>query len=128
MCPSKPDVQTRLTVDVRAAAQARHFLLGSSCTEHHTAVLESSVLLVSELATNAVRHGAPPVVLRLHCDEVEGLEIRVSDGSARTPVLRPSRPGGRGGRGVVLLDTLSRAWGVAPTPTGKTVWCRLRAA
>ena len=128
VCPSKPDVETRLVVDDRAAAQARHFLLQSSCTEHHTAVLETSMLLVSELATNAVRHGAPPVTVRLHCDEVEGLEIRVSDGSSRAPLLRRPDPGRWGGRGVVLVDTLSQEWGVVPTRTGKVVWCRLRSA
>ena len=125
---STPDTETRPAADDRAAGQARHSLRASSCADHRASVLKASVLLVSELVTDAVRHGVPPVTLALRCDESTGLEIQVSDGSLHRPALQGPSADDLGGRGVVLVDALSEAWGVVPTETGKVVWCRLRAA
>lgn len=97
-----------------------------------TDVLDDVVLCASELATNAVVHGAPPAVLVL-TDATPAIVVEVIDAAplvddfawrARLdadPALPPShRPGGRGLR---IVDHLATAWGVAPRPTGKAVWC-----
>lgn len=125
MCTTTARARRQLPTDLTAPAEARRFLRESGCTEHATSLLESAVLLVSEMVTNAVRHGGPPIVVEVDCDEVS-LQVRVRDGSDVLPVARTPGLSDESGRGMVLLDLLSADWGVEPEPDGKAVWFRLR--
>jgi PAS domain S-box-containing protein len=78
-------------------------------------------LVVSEMVTNAIRHGAPPIQLRLIRDRT--LVCEVSDGSSTAPHLRRARVFDEGGRGLLLIAQLTQSWGTRQTPTGKTIWC-----
>ncbi|MER6563896.1 SpoIIE family protein phosphatase [Streptomyces sp. NPDC001027] len=80
-------------------------------------------LVVSELATNAIRYGRPPVRLRLIHDR--GLLCEVSDGSNTTPHLRRARVSDEGGRGLLLVAQLAEHWGTRHARRGKTVWAEL---
>ncbi|MFJ2767464.1 ATP-binding protein [Streptomyces sp. NPDC087300] len=95
------------------------------------ATLDDTVLLVSELATNAILHG--PVVER----DFEVAVTVLADGSCFIEVSDegPAEPEPRvtdawedeGGRGLRLLDTLADAWGVWRRGShGKTVWALVR--
>ncbi|MBS2962639.1 SpoIIE family protein phosphatase [Actinocrinis puniceicyclus] len=53
------------------------------------------------------------------------LWIEVHDQDVRTPRVRTASANDEGGRGLFLVDQLSRRWGVRPTPTGKAVWFQL---
>ncbi|MEU9977090.1 SpoIIE family protein phosphatase [Streptomyces sp. NPDC051014] len=77
-------------------------------------------LIVSELVTNAVRHGAGPITLRLIRHEV--LVIEVTDASDSVPRLRHARPTDEGGRGLFLVAQLASRRGTRNSPAGKTVW------
>ncbi|GLW68316.1 hypothetical protein Kpho02_06150 [Kitasatospora phosalacinea] len=78
-------------------------------------------LVVSELITNAVRYGRPPIGFRLIRDG--GVLIcEVSDGSSTAPHLRRARTEDEGGRGLLLVAQLCRNWGTRHTPRGKTIW------
>ncbi|MGW7041869.1 SpoIIE family protein phosphatase [Streptomyces avermitilis] len=77
-------------------------------------------LVVSELVTNAIRYGEPPVQLRLIRDR--SLICEVSDGSATSPHLRRAHAYDEGGRGLLLVAQLTRRWGSRQTPPGKTIW------
>lgn len=77
-------------------------------------------LVVSELVTNAIRYGAPPVRLRLIKDRT--LICEVSDGSSTSPHLRRARTTDEGGRGLFLVAQLTQAWGTRYTARGKTIW------
>ncbi|MGW4379947.1 SpoIIE family protein phosphatase [Kitasatospora sp. NPDC004531] len=78
-------------------------------------------LVVSELVTNAVRYGLPPIGLRLIRDGGT-LICEVSDGSSTAPHLRRARTFDEGGRGLMLVAQLCRNWGTRHTPRGKTIW------
>ncbi len=78
-------------------------------------------LVVSELVTNAIRYGEPPIRLRLIRDA--SLICEVSDASNTAPHLRRARAFDEGGRGLLLVAQLTQGWGTRHTTDGKTIWC-----
>ncbi|MGA5207427.1 SpoIIE family protein phosphatase [Streptomyces variegatus] len=78
-------------------------------------------LVVSELVTNAIRYGEPPIRLRLIRDG--SLICEVSDASNTAPHLRRARAFDEGGRGLLLVAQLTQGWGTRHTTNGKTIWC-----
>ena len=85
---------------------------------------ERVVLVASELATNALRHGLPPTRVRLLSDGRE-LVVDVVDHSPDAPVVAGRRPACAGGFGLVLAQRASTAVGWCRTGTGeKHVWAR----
>ncbi|PAZ09536.1 protein phosphatase [Streptomyces sp. SA15] len=77
-------------------------------------------LVASELVTNAIRHAAGPLQLRLLRDRA--LICEVSDGSSTSPRLRRARTEDEGGRGLFLVAQLTDRWGTRYTPNGKIIW------
>lgn len=77
-------------------------------------------LVVSELVTNAIRYGEPPIQLRLIRDRT--LICEVSDGSSTSPHLRRAHAFDEGGRGLLLVAQLTQRWGSRQTGRGKTIW------
>lgn len=101
--------------DARAWTQEQ---LGTWGLEDQDFVTE---LVVSELVTNALRYGRPPVQLRLI--KVGTLICEVSDSSSTSPHLRRARLSDEGGRGLMLVAQLTQQWGTRHTRQGKTIWC-----
>ncbi|MCF3133914.1 ATP-binding protein [Streptomyces olivochromogenes] len=93
--------------------------------------LEDVVLLVSELATNVVRHG--PLLEREFEVAVTALAdgsclVEVSDEGRHEPRLRLVRDGDETGRGLHLVAAVAAAWGVwSRGGHGKTVWALVSA-
>ncbi|MFD7258318.1 SpoIIE family protein phosphatase [Streptomyces sp. NPDC059874] len=79
-------------------------------------------LILSELITNAVRHGRAPVRVRLLHDHT--LTCEVWDGSSTAPHLRYAATTDEGGRGLFLVAQLSEHWGTRYTPEGKVIWAQ----
>jgi two-component sensor histidine kinase len=80
------------------------------------------VLLVSELVTNAVVYGRPPIELRIRRTVVH-VVLEVYDAAPFLPrKLRPT-PEDEHGRGLQLVAHLADRWGTRPTQHGKAVWC-----
>ncbi|MFG2292824.1 SpoIIE family protein phosphatase [Streptomyces sp. NPDC048603] len=77
-------------------------------------------LILSELVTNALRHGTAPVRVRLLYDRT--LTCEVWDGSNTAPHLRYAATTDEGGRGLFLVAQLSERWGTRYTPQGKVIW------
>ncbi|MGW3967141.1 ATP-binding protein [Amycolatopsis sp. NPDC005003] len=83
-----------------------------------------AVIVVGELLENAYVHATGPRQLRLHlAHDPCVLTVAVADTGTGEPRLRV--PGRSGGRGLLLVDELSLAWGVSHHDEGKVVWARL---
>jgi anti-sigma regulatory factor (Ser/Thr protein kinase) len=81
--------------------------------------------VVSELASNAVRHARTAFSVTIRCDR-SGVEIAVHDASPAQPIVRSPGPEALSGRGLRLIAEIAEAWGIEWTPAGKTVWAHLR--
>ncbi|HET8581702.1 MAG TPA: SpoIIE family protein phosphatase [Jatrophihabitans sp.] len=112
-----------MSADETSVAAAREFT-ATTLREWAVAeqVAEDAVLAVSELVTNAVVHGRPPVELRLH-RTAEHVRIEVLDGSAVTPRELDATPEDEHGRGLRIVAALAEQWGSRRTDDGKSVWC-----
>ena len=53
------------------------------------------------------------------------MRVEIDDPSSEVPVVRHPDAADEHGRGVLLVDQLSNAWGVDPRTDGKTVWFEL---
>ncbi|MFP3986505.1 SpoIIE family protein phosphatase [Streptomyces sp. E11-3] len=81
-------------------------------------------LVVSELVTNAIRYGHPPVQLRVLRDTM--LIVEVFDGNSTAPHLRHAQVFDERGRGLMLVAQLTDQWGTRHSHRGKTIWCEQR--
>jgi Stage II sporulation protein E (SpoIIE)/GAF domain/Histidine kinase-like ATPase domain len=86
------------------------------------------------LLENAMLDGAVPL---RHTDRrievairrgVTALWVEVHDQDMRLPRVRTATSSDEGGRGLFLVEQLSRRWGTRTTPTGKAVWFQLNYA
>jgi anti-sigma regulatory factor (Ser/Thr protein kinase) len=109
-----------------AAAAARELTRAAlrGWTVGEAADIDDVVLMVDELVTNAVVHGAGPVRLQLRRTGVS-LVGEVSDAGPALPAAPPDQQAhAESGRGLWLVAMLSADHGVRPEPYGKTVWFR----
>jgi hypothetical protein len=133
-----PQTMSTLLVAVpRAAGDARAFttlVLDAWGLSH---LVETTELLVSELVTNAVKHAGgimdppddlagvigriPPVMLSIsHCG---ALLVQVWDVSGESVIRRAAADDDVDGRGLDLVDALSKKWGCEVLESGgKIVW------
>ncbi|KMS74362.1 MULTISPECIES: ATP-binding protein [Streptomyces] len=87
---------------------------------------ETGTLLISEMVTNAVRHGhSHSVRVVTEQPRPDRLRIAVVDTSRRVPELHIVGPDAIGGRGLLLVDALSDRWGTDLLPWGKRVWAEI---
>ncbi|MEU3413959.1 ATP-binding protein [Streptomyces sp. NPDC006658] len=84
------------------------------------ALVDSVVLAVSELVTNAHVHAHSAAQLILAWDE-ECLHVTVHDASPQLPEQRQPDHTALGGRGLLLVDALADDWEVRRCPRGKDV-------
>ena len=99
---------------------ARELARDTLATWGLTECSETVELLVSELVTNAVRHGAGDIGLRLI--RTGSLLCEVRDDGYDLPNLRGTDLTAENGRGLQLVTALAERWGAQRTPTGKVVW------
>lgn len=114
-----------LPSDLSAAAIARQFVQDNR--DHiRPDLIEDAQVLVSEVVTNAVRHGRPEITLLVRVDN-PSIGIAVADSGDNVPAKPQGPPPSSqpSGRGLMILDALATAWGVEPNTDllpGKVVW------
>jgi len=139
--PARASMATlQLCPEPGSAKAARDFTAAVLCTWGLAGVVPDARLVVSELVTNALRHGlvaarlpAPctprpsaPIGLRL-LRQPTGLRCEVTDPSDTMPTRLAPDGNAEIGRGLWLIAALSHRWGAIPLPAGgKCVWADLR--
>jgi anti-sigma regulatory factor (Ser/Thr protein kinase) len=106
-----------------AASQARR-VVAEQCPSWDSDVVDTALLLTSELVTNAVIHGRSAVQLEVRIDGSR-LRVDVGDDNSRLPLQKSPDHGALDGRGLQIVDLLATRWGVYDEPLGKTVWFEL---
>lgn len=105
---------------VRAARRAVSEAIGPDADERD---LEDVLLATSEVVTNALEHGGPPVELSVDCDG-DTVRVEVRDGSPLPPRPCDEVPGPSSvrGRGMLIVDRCADRWGFEARADGKAVW------
>lgn len=114
--------EARFAPEMHSARAARDFVT-VHLLNHELAYLADDIRLVtSELASNAAVHARSPFVVRLESLPA-CVRVSVSDDVAAEPLVRVASIGDASGRGLVVVERFSTAWGIVRTPTGgKSVW------
>ena len=122
------EVELSLPPAPTAATQARTEVTERLASRLGASVLEDVRLLVTELITNALRHG------KLTPGDRVSVKASVDDGVVRIEVARPrattamSRPASQdravAATGSILVEQLAKRWGV-DRRDGTVVWCEL---
>ncbi|MGN6870031.1 MAG: ATP-binding protein [Solirubrobacteraceae bacterium] len=87
--------------------------------------LQGIRLMVSELATNCIRHTDSGFELTI-IQRRDRVRVEATDHGAGEPRRRSPKPTDPTGRGLQIIDMLSSDWGYDKTPgSGKTVWFML---
>ena len=122
MCDLTPDQLTTFPDSRFSPLHARAFVREHACPEHGRAALDALMLVTSELVTNAVLCGAPPILVRLTC---LGSEIHVTVGD--TGIEPPGGQGAFAGSpiGLLVVADVADEWGTTMLVSGKEVWCRV---
>lgn len=121
-----------LAVDLRAAHEAREWIAAKLEELRRPELIDAAKLGVSELVSNAIIHGTPPMSVTL-AGTANHPRIEVSDGSRKRPEPVPvASPDGvldldpedliTVGRGLALVAMSSSAWGATIEEWGKIVW------
>jgi GAF domain-containing protein len=108
-----------------AVLHARRFTARTLRSWGLTDEADGALLVVSELVTNGLLHTQGAVRLDLTLAG-ERLRVAVSDSSPRAPA-KPVVPDweSTGGRGILLVEAVSAAWGSVPVSGGKQVWAEI---
>ncbi|MFC0601095.1 ATP-binding protein [Streptomyces palmae] len=132
--PPTRDVDWLLPRHARSVGRARSLLrVQARVWRVPEEVVETAVLLLSELMTNACKHAHVPPgrILKARCTVVgKRLRVEVSDASDEMPRPRTARDYEETGRGLALVAALSADWSAERRACGigKTVWFELDGA
>jgi anti-sigma regulatory factor (Ser/Thr protein kinase) len=86
--------------------------------------VEPTLLVVTELLSNAIEHARGPGRLSLELAD-DTVHVQVRDDAPEEPHLQSPDPLGTRGRGLQLVDALSSRWGWTDDSPGKVVWAEV---
>jgi anti-sigma regulatory factor (Ser/Thr protein kinase) len=115
-------IELRLPPSPESVAEARSRVLAALAPQVGAGSLETVRLLVSEVVTNAVRHGGSSAPVEVSATWDGRIRIEVTDhGSGFTPAPRTAALDRPGGFGLLLVGRLAERWGVE-TDDSTRVW------
>ncbi|WP_030916514.1 SpoIIE family protein phosphatase [Streptomyces sp. NRRL B-24720] len=119
--PDGDVAEWQLALDPREVARARRLVRGKLLDWDLPEAVESAELMVSELVTNAVKHGRTHHI-GLRLVRTGALLCEVSDDEPAPAALLNASAHDEFGRGLLVVSGLAREWGTSTTARGKTVW------
>lgn len=122
MCDLTPDQLATFPDSKFSPMHARAFVREHGCPEHASAALGALLLVTSELVTNAVLYGAPPITVQLRC---LGTEVHVVVGDLGIGLPDGQGAPGSPGLGLLIVADVADEWGTTTLSSGKEVWCRV---
>ena len=123
--PRHAEASIELPHDATSVSVARRFIREKLEQWGLEPLLDDTLLVTSELATNAITHAGSGCRIRLSLSD-STLRIDVVDTGAGTPEPQPESQTEEHGRGLHLVDALTTAWGLEMVPgEGKLVWAEL---
>ena len=114
-----------LPCDPSSVPTARRFVLRTLEAWGYDDAGWAAAQIVSELASNCALHARTEFDVRL-VDQGGALRLEVRDGSPARVRPRRYSDSSTTGRGLRLVESLSRSWGVELSDPGKTVWVALQ--
>jgi anti-sigma regulatory factor (Ser/Thr protein kinase) len=103
---------------------ARNFVGGTLERWGRADLVETAVLLTSEVVTNVILHARTDLVVTATLDRNRA-RVAVRDEEVTPPQRRHAPPDSEDGRGLLLVEELATSWGVLPDERGKAVWFEL---
>ena len=116
-----------LPADLTSGRRARLFLAERLAEWRLDSLLDTAMLLTTELVTNAVIHARSEVTVTIR-RAIDSLRVEVADTGGGSLQMRPASIDATSGRGLQLMDSLAAAWGTSAFDAGKLVWFELPAA
>jgi len=117
----------RFGADLTSVSASREFTRRALTGEAPDAAVDAAVLVVSELATNALLHAASAFEVSVEADVM--LRVAVTDDSRDLPVVnRGVSRHAASGRGMWMVEQMCERWGIDPAADGKRVWAELSPA
>jgi len=124
----RPDVRTAVFLPlVESVPATRGFVANVLGSWKLTELQWEAVLVASELANNAVRHGASPFRVLVSSTR-RGIRIGIQDVAPGRPLPRSAAPHEVDGRGMTIVSALSVDWGCEQLTDGKFTWAELEPA
>jgi hypothetical protein len=108
----------------RSSSLARGFVADRLFAWGRPALVDDALILVAELATNAVLHARSEFIVSVSFDHAT-LRVSVRDASPALPALQDPNPDSLSGRGMVLVSAVAERWGTELLADGKVVWAEL---
>jgi anti-anti-sigma regulatory factor len=113
-------ITARLDAGPLAVTEARALARSGCARWRLPKFADVAELVMSELVSNAVRHSGGSLEVSVAMRQ-RHLHLSVRDGSSAPP-----RPGRNDGRGLMVVESLTTAWGSTAVDGGKVVWATLR--
>lgn len=119
-----------LAGDPTSAREARAFVRMAIEGQVTVETLQDVLLVASEMVSNVIRHARTPLTLSLELHDAH-IRLAVTDGEPpvrpadHTPADREATAESESGRGMGIIDAVSRGWGIGDTPIGKSIWAEI---
>jgi len=88
-------------------------------------LVERAILVIDEMASNAVRHGSAPAVLQILDEQAAWMILAIDSAPDRLPEPAIDRPAGEGGYGLYVIADQTSSHGVHCEDDRKLVWATI---